>query len=294
MTSDRAELKPGPSSNPHSRLLRRLRSIAETLTLYAGLGLLGFMLLAGTVVVVIVLLISRADRRRSRARGSVSRLFRTYLNIMGALGIIRTDLSALDELRTAGALIVAPNHPCLLDAVLMLSRMTNATCIMKASLARNFFLGKGARMAGYIENDEPRAMVRQAVERLAEGGQLLVFPEGTRTVVEPVNPFKGAFALIAKRANVPVQVVFIETDSPFLGKGWPLWKRPDLPLYYRARLGPRLDPKGLSTDEIKSRTSQVFEREFARGRGASAADPARDTERGRHRNDNAHDLPIDA
>jgi len=36
--------------------------------------------------------------------------------------------------------------------------------------------------------------------------------------------------------------VFIEADSPFLGKGWPLLRRPALPVRYRVRLGRRFDP----------------------------------------------------
>jgi hypothetical protein len=48
--------------------------------------------------------------------------------------------------------------------------------------------------------------------------------------------------LIAKRAAVPVQTLIIETDSPFLSKGWPLFRRPTLPIVYRVRLGKRFDP----------------------------------------------------
>jgi len=39
-----------------------------------------------------------------------------------------------------------------------------------------------------------------------------------------------------------VQTLLIETDSPFLGKGWPLWLRPALPITYRVRLGRRFEP----------------------------------------------------
>jgi hypothetical protein len=59
-----------------------------------------------------------------------------------------------------------------------------------------------------------------------------------------VNDFKGGFALIAKVARAPIQTVFIETDSPFLGKGWPLLKKPRFPLVYRARLGKRFTVEG--------------------------------------------------
>jgi hypothetical protein len=48
--------------------------------------------------------------------------------------------------------------------------------------------------------------------------------------------------LIAKHANVAVQTLVIETDSPFLSKGWPLFRRPTLPITYRVRLGKRFDP----------------------------------------------------
>ena len=68
--------------------------------------------------------------------------------------------------------------------------------------------------------------------------------EGTRTTRKPVNSFKGGFALIAKTAGAPVQTVFIETSSPFLSKGWSLFKKPDFPLVYRARLGRRFEVNG--------------------------------------------------
>ena len=110
---------------------------------------------------------------------------------------------------------------------------------MKAKIWDNPVLGGGARLAGYIRNDSPRGMVRQAASELRAGHCLLVFPEGTRTRSRPVNRFKGGFALIAKRAGAPVQTVFIETDSPFLGKGWPAFKRPRFPVVYRVRLGER-------------------------------------------------------
>jgi Tat protein secretion system quality control protein TatD with DNase activity len=52
----------------------------------------------------------------------------------------------------------------------------------------------------------------------------------------------GSVGLIAKHAKVPVQTLVIETDSPFLSKGWPLFKRPQLPITYKVRLGRRFDP----------------------------------------------------
>ena len=165
--------------------------------------------------------------------------FRGFLALLRASGLVRIDLAALDQLRGERSIIIAPNHPCLLDAVFIISRLPQTACIMKAEIWDSFFLGGGARLSRYIRNNAPINLVRQSVGELRAGHQLLVFPEGTRTRAAPVNAFKGGFALMAKKSGAVVQTVFIETNSAFLCKGWPLLKKPDFPLIYRARLGMR-------------------------------------------------------
>jgi 1-acyl-sn-glycerol-3-phosphate acyltransferase len=130
----------------------------------------------------------------------------------------------------------------MLDAVMVISRLPNVACVLKAALMNNIFLGAGARLARYIRNEPVRRMVRLAVHDFHCGSHLLLFPEGTRTTSCPVNPFKGSIGLIAKHAGVPVQTILIETDSQYLRKGWPLFRKPPLPIHYRVRLGRRFDP----------------------------------------------------
>ncbi|WP_377805293.1 lysophospholipid acyltransferase family protein [Azospirillum sp. A29] len=168
--------------------------------------------------------------------------FGLYLDTLRACGVLRTDLSALDSLKDDGGLLICPNHPSILDAVLLISRMPDLVCIAKAPVYDNLLFGGGARMAGYIRNDAPNSLIKMAAQRVRAGHQLLIFPEGTRTERPPVNPLKGGFALIAKTAGVPVQTVFIEANTNFLGKGWPLFRKPEFPLVYTVRLGRRFDP----------------------------------------------------
>jgi 1-acyl-sn-glycerol-3-phosphate acyltransferase len=127
----------------------------------------------------------------------------------------------------------------MLDALLVVARLPRGVCVMKAELMRNIFLGGGARLARYIRNDVGRGMVRDCVETLREGNQLVLFPEGTRTVVAPTNAFKPGITLIAHLAQVPIQTVVIESFSPYLTKGWPLLKAPPVPVRIRLRLGRR-------------------------------------------------------
>lgn len=221
---------------------RRLPVIYAYFCLYAGLGSLGLMCLAWLPFAALLYVLLPAAAGRRVGRLAITLVFRFYIWQLSALGACRFDIRALDALRDQGPMILAPNHPCLLDAVMVISRLPDVACIMKAALLKNIFLGGGARLARYIPNEKPLQMVYAACEDLAHGSQLLIFPEGTRTVRAPVNPILPSTALIARRAKVPVQTLIIETDSAYLAKGWPLFRRPEMPIHYRIRLGRRFEP----------------------------------------------------
>ena len=176
-------------------------------------------------------------------RAAISSVYRGFWSCAQWLGLMRIDYEALDVLRADAGLIIAANHPSMLDALLVVARVPRGICIMRASLMRNPFLGAGARLARYIRNDPPRGMIRSAVDNLKAGGQLVLFPEGTRTIRAPINPFRPGLTLIAQMAGVPIQTVLIETASPYLGKGWPIWRTPQFPVVFSARLGQRFAPE---------------------------------------------------
>jgi 1-acyl-sn-glycerol-3-phosphate acyltransferase len=167
--------------------------------------------------------------------------FRAYILLLKIIGVGRFDIAALDPLRGTGPLILAANHPGLLDALMILSRLPNVTCIFKASLMRNPLWGAGARLAGYIRNDMFLGAAKLAVDELENGSMLLLFPEGTRSDPLPLGEFQIGAAYVSNRSGVPIQTILIEQDSQFLGKGWPWLKRPDMPMQFRIRLGQRFD-----------------------------------------------------
>jgi 1-acyl-sn-glycerol-3-phosphate acyltransferase len=223
---------------------RAARTLSEYFRFYLCLLYFG---VCGVLLSVVSALLYPVLPQRLRAgvgKYVISFLFRTFLALLRVTGLAKLDLSALDALCRQPGILIAPNHPCLLDAVFVIARVPNVACIMKAEIWDNVVLGGGARLAGYIRNDSTMNMVRLSAQELREGRPLLVFPEGTRTRRRPVNEFKAGFALIAKRAGAPIQTVFIDTDNPFLGKGWPLLKKPSFPLIYRARLGKRFIVEG--------------------------------------------------
>ncbi|MGE0099139.1 MAG: lysophospholipid acyltransferase family protein [Hydrogenophaga sp.] len=232
-----------------------LWSVYEHLAMGVGLGTLALLCLAWLPLATALRPVLPRAWGSSLGRMAIMRGFQCYMGVLRLLCACRFDVEAMDALREQGPMVIVANHPSLLDAVLITSRLPHAVCVMKADVMDNPLLGAGARLAGYVRNDTPLHVVLRCREALRGGTQVVIFPESTRTVGYPanlLNPLSRTAALIASRASVPVQTLLIEFSSPYLGKGWPLWRPPSLPLTCRIRLGQRfdarLDPRALTAE----------------------------------------------
>ncbi len=164
---------------------------------------------------------------------------------MSVARLCRIRYRGTEPSRTHGGLVIVANHPGMLDVTYLLARLPEAICIFKPAIRRNPVLGAAARRAGYLASDRGLDLVRLAAEKVSVGHRLIVFPEGTRTPAGgPPLPFKPGFAVIAKRARVPIQLVRITFDSDALTKSHVWWKPPQLPMAVEVEFGPRLDSGG--------------------------------------------------
>jgi len=235
-------------------MIRRAWQLACFYLLLTGLGLAS---LVWNLVAALMLPVVPRQRAQAIGRHVVAHSYRVFWNLAAGFGLMEVDSQALDRLNdeTTGLVVVA-NHPSMVDAMLIVARLQRGVCIMKGDLMRNVFLGSGARIARYIPNDSPRTMLRHAIANLREGAQLVMFPEGTRTEAGGMlNRFRPGVTAIAHKAGVPIQTVFIETDSPYLRKGWPIWRVPPFPMAFTLRLGERFGPRdgvALPLDELES------------------------------------------
>ncbi|HJU72026.1 MAG TPA: lysophospholipid acyltransferase family protein [Paucimonas sp.] len=256
--------------------MRILLTAYDCAVFYIGLLWFGLICLTWSAFAVILYpVLPRAVGQRIGRLGIMGG-FHLFLASLRLSGRFHFDIDTLDALRAEESLIIAPNHPSLWDVVMIVSRLPNVACIMKAQIINNLFLGAGARLARYIRNDSLRRMIMLAVKEVQHGSQLLLFPEGTRTTRPPIGVLTGSIGAIAHRARVPVQTVIIETDSRFLAKGWPVYKRPRLPMTYRIRLGKRFDPPGNSSI-FMAELEQYFARELGAGEPAPVAAPQPET-----------------
>lgn len=124
-----------------------------------------------------------------------------------------------------GAVIVA-NHASYLDPILLISFFPRHTTIAKDRLFRIPLYGRMLRLSGYIPSAAGGAMadlMLEAMEKmpafLSAGGNLIVFPEGTRSRDGQIGALnKGAFK-IARLCRTPIHVLHLENTARLFRPG---------------------------------------------------------------------------
>lgn len=103
-----------------------------------------------------------------------------------------------------------------------------------------------------IDRGSAREALRQVeadgAEHLAGGRWVVIFPEGTRTPPGETGKFAKGGARLAVAAGAPVVPVALNS-----GRCWPRsdWRK--RPGTITLRIGPSIDPEGLSADEVNRR-----------------------------------------
>lgn len=230
-----------------------LQSISAPVRFYTSLLVTGGVfaaLDAGTCV--LRLSMPEGPRRRRMARRWLCTMARLAVGYLHRAGILDCDMAALTTIAQRRNLVLVANHPSRLDCLILASALPHMVCVTKASIWERGVLGSTLRTAGYVRHDSLLKIIGPASQSLREDCQLLLFPEGTRSRAgAQAGPIQPGFAAIAQRMRADVQVVLIETQSPYLSQGWPFLRRPPLPMRYRITLGP--DFGAPSRDEASGR-----------------------------------------
>jgi 1-acyl-sn-glycerol-3-phosphate acyltransferase len=237
-----------------------LHALYEYVAMFVGLSFLGFICSLG-LPIALVLIWFPVNWRVSVTRRLIAFGFTIYLWFLRLFCSVSIDCSALDALRQESGLIIVANHPSLLDAVILLSKLPNAACVMKASLRKNPLFGVMARLSGYISNEDSMKLVKQSCAELKNGAHLVLFPEGTRSDTLQVNPFGQVAAVIASRSGAPIQTVFIRFSSSYLGKFGSLFQKPKLPLNIKVSIGSKFAPIA-SAPELTERLESQYRAYF--------------------------------
>ncbi len=207
--------------NPSLTWVFKLVDLVVTLLLWSYFTV-GFVVLFAPFYVLVTILAS--DRARAFQR--LNHFFYRGFFWLCRLTIPRQEWRIDPALGTVRSSVVVCNHVSYIDPLLLISLFARHTTIVKNRLFRIPIFGWMLKMSGYLPADSQGPLAERLVEQLehmssflAGGGNLIVFPEGTRGrdgALGVLNP--GAFK-IARLCRAPLAVVRIENSDRLFTPG---------------------------------------------------------------------------
>jgi 1-acyl-sn-glycerol-3-phosphate acyltransferase len=119
--------------------------------------------------------------------------------------------------------IYVANHRGKLDALLLLSILSDAGVLIKSKYARFPLYRALVKYIDFVsvDSDTPQSL-SGAMDRcrgiLSAGNNILVFPEGTRATSGRLLPFKEFAFWLAAQTGFPLIPVIVHSDYPFMAK----------------------------------------------------------------------------
>ncbi len=215
---------------PITYLYRRSWRVFAALLSFAFFGLVG-LVYGGILFPLLRLFVRDPIKRRVQSRRLVGLFMRNFASFMRAVGLIEVRMRGAEYMHTPGA-VIAPNHPTLIDVVLLLAVAPQLDLVVKDALRRNLFTRATVVAAGYIVNADGRVLVDRCAAVLRDGRSVLIFPEGTRTTPgRPVELVRGACSIVLRADGLVVPVV-IRCTPPALSKQHHWYDLPADPLQF--------------------------------------------------------------
>jgi 1-acyl-sn-glycerol-3-phosphate acyltransferase len=218
---------------------------------------LGGLLLAALIFPAVNLIFRDRTQRARIAQRVVHFTWRMFLRIVVAMRVLDFDADGAAVLRGESGTLVIANHPSLLDIVLIMSLMERTQCVVKAGAWKNPFMRGAIKATNYIPNlGDPEQVIDDCVTALRSGNNLVIFPEGSRTVPGQKVRLQRGFANIAIRAGAPIRLVTVSCKPPMLRKGEKWYQCPARRPRYLVRVCELLDTESFARSEIPSRAAR--------------------------------------
>ena len=190
------------------RRIKYIRRLVSKLSSFAVFGISSLFL--GTTLLPIFHVLAGFSEKRFNiiSRRFVTSFFKFFVKYIEVTGAMRLSVENRELLKGVKGKVIIANHPSLLDVVILISLIPNANCIVKGALIQNKFISLIIRDL-YIPNSIPfeEQLERAKKSMVEDGNNLIIFPEGTRSIPgEPWAFKKGAarFALFAEADVVPI------------------------------------------------------------------------------------------
>ena len=170
---------------------------------------------------------------------------------------ITLDVKGREHLPQGGA-VIAAQHQSALDILIWLTIAERPVFVFKQELKRIPVFGSLLEASGMIPVNRGggaaalRDMVAGAAQAVAAGGQLVIFPEGTRVPYGRHGQIRNGVVALTQAVTVPVLPAATDT-----GMRWGRKSFAKTPGPVHVTIHPALPP-GLSRDNIVTRLETIF------------------------------------
>lgn len=188
--------------------------LVTNLILAALMPLLAFIRLAG------------GQRGQVATRGLIVFILKIFfLRYFHFIGIYRIEtLPDPEDVKSCRPCLFVANHRSWIDALLLTAIIPDVVIPVNAQYLKVPLIGTIMGWLGCIplEKKSRKSLLEGAAkvrDALAQGRNVAVFPEGTRSPMGVLRHFSDFFFRIALDENVPIRPVVIHLQVPFLGPG---------------------------------------------------------------------------
>ena len=168
----------------------------------------------------------------------------------------------------AGSVVVC-NHLSYIDPLLMIALFPRHTTVVKDRLFGIPIFGSMLRLSGYLGSTAPGPEAERTLGQLermpaflAGGGNLFIFPEGTRSRDGSVGPLNAGAFKIARLCRAPVAVAAIENTQRVFTPGRFLFdtcRANTITVRLLGRLTPAYDRPDFSTRALMAQVRTLLE-----------------------------------
>lgn len=237
--------------------IRFIYSVLAKIFVFIFFGL-GAIFLSIFVLPVERLIFHPVSRFKQVGRRTISGSHRLVIWLCKVLGVVK--ISGEIDASKLGGKIIAPNHPSLLDVVILFAYIPGANCIVRSALMKSV-VGVIVKDLYIPNNEDFEQLQAECKESLSNGDTLIIFPEGTRTRPGKPITLKRGIAFISLFSGAPIVPVFISgNEKKGLLKHDKVYRMPKCGYYsYHLEVGEEIDPADFMTSTKRNNTIALTE-----------------------------------
>ncbi len=177
---------------------------------------------------------------------------------------VKIHIRGIEHLKQDAPVVIMAKHQSTWETMFLQLACHPVSTILKKELLRVPFFGWGlaALRPIAIDRSNPKAALKMVKEmgekRLAQGNNLLIFPEGTRTPVGQVGNYARSAADIAISAGVPILPIAHNG-----GVHWPMHDIRKYPGTIEVVIGAPINPEGRNSKQLTEEVKNWIEGEIA-------------------------------